>query len=537
VIAAYRGLDVLEKLQAFQVVRELLDSTDYRRFYQLVAYYERELGGEWPSIVERVAGGGMVVALKYGADPAPVLLVIQGTDEAAVQKFFDLTLQVVEQELARQESKEKVERANYRDVSVVAVGKEFRAAVVGSALVVSNKDDAIKMALDLHRDGPAASLVQNPKVEQARQMLPAEPLAFLWANLEPTRQLPMAKEAFELPRDFFPTTVLLGGYLDVIGRAPFVAVGLHQQDNALILRTRLPAGRKGLPEGLAVHVPPAGQPGTRGLLEPKNVLFSTSFYLDLGKFWTERAKLFTKQQVKDFEQFDQTLARNLAGTKFSDFLTWSGAYHRFVSAAQTDYGAGYTTKPKQPIPAFAFVSEMRDPERFGKGVEGALRLAALAASTQVGLKLVEEKHGDFTLITYRFPENRRLPNDTLDLRFNFSPCFVVVGNQFVASSTVALGRELIEMLAKEAKAETKKGANAAVRTRLYGAGVAAVLQTVEPNLLTQAILDQALPPSQAKEEVKKGLELLRQLGPLQVEDVYGNKEFRLDIRLNLGKKK
>src|SRR5205814_1660594 len=37
-------LDTFKQLQQFAAVKELLDSTQYRRFYQFIAYYEKELG-------------------------------------------------------------------------------------------------------------------------------------------------------------------------------------------------------------------------------------------------------------------------------------------------------------------------------------------------------------------------------------------------------------------------------------------------------------------------------------------------------------
>ena len=48
----------------------------------------------------------------------------------------------------------------------------------------------------------------------------------------------------------------------------------------------------------------------------------------------------------------------------------------------------------------------------------------LGETNNMILKLVEEKHGDLTLVGYRFPEDVPLRGDTNDLRFNFSPCFV-----------------------------------------------------------------------------------------------------------------
>lgn len=367
---------------------------------------------------------------------------------------------------------------------------------------------------------------------ESSKLLPKGPLASLWLNLEGLKAYPQAKEVFVLPRNDANLTVLFGGWLDVVGRSPYLTAGLYQQQDGFLTTLRLPRGREGQPEALSVHVPPGDQPGSRPLLQPKNVLFSTSYYLDVAQFHLQRSKLFNEQQVKLYEDFDKNSGRFLAGGQFSKLLTQAGPYQRFVAAHQTK--RGYKTEPKQQIPAFALVVELREPEAFSKSMDAVLRGAALLAGTQFSLKLVEEKHGDLTVVGYRFAEDKPLKADVNDTRFNFSPCYVTVGNQFVASSTLELGHELIDLLKKEAEAKPKPSP-AAVRTRAYGKGGAAFLRGIEDQLVAQTILDQAVAPDKAKEQVRALLDLLSRLGGASTEVYYGDKDFRFDVRLHLGK--
>ena len=57
-VEALYYLDTVKKLQEFTSVKELLDSTSYRRFYKLVAYFEKELGAKWPELLDQLSGGG-----------------------------------------------------------------------------------------------------------------------------------------------------------------------------------------------------------------------------------------------------------------------------------------------------------------------------------------------------------------------------------------------------------------------------------------------------------------------------------------------
>jgi hypothetical protein len=531
-IEAFTTLEQLKQLQKFEAIRELYDSTNYHRFFQLVAYFEKQLGHPWPELLDRLAGGGALLGIKFAPDPAPALFIIQSKDEALLRKFAKLGLEVVEQELARKESKDRIEKGTYRDVETVRIGKEFHAAVAGSALLISNVDYGLKHAIDLYRDGDAKSLARSAKVAEARKVLPPGPLASLWVNLEPAHENPQLKPLFEQPNNQPALTVLFGGWLDVARRSPSLCAGFYRDPDGFLTTVRLPRGREGMPGELAAHVPPADSTGVLPLLEPKGVLYSSSYFLDVSKLWEHRAKLLNPKQLKDLEEFNKNSGRFLAGTRLSELLTQAGARQRIVVVNQ--HKPGYKKTPEQRFPAFAFVVEMREPEAFAKSMDPIMRGIGFLASTQVQLKLVEEKHGDYTIVGYRFPEDGEFKADVNDVRFNFSPCYVVVGDQFIACSTLELCHELIDLVQKEDRSGKKGGATAA-RSRLYSAGGADALQVNEDQLIAQTILGQALAPDRAREEVRAFIDWVRDLGAVQTESGYGAHDFRYDLRIKLGK--
>jgi hypothetical protein len=526
---AYTTLAPVQSFLDLQPVREYYDSTNVRRFYQLVAYLEKELGGQWPDLVDRLAGNGVVVAAKFGPEPAPVLLVIQGKNEALTSRFAQIALQIAEQEIARQEGKDRPEKGTYRGLETIHIGAKFHAATAGAALLVSNTESTLHQALDLSLDGSQKSLCGNSELADARKLLPPDPLANVWLNLEIVRKAPQAKDVFALPRNDANLTVLAGGLLDVVGRAPYLAAGLYRQGNGLALTFGMPRGREGMPEALTVHVPPTGVPGSRPLLEPKGVIYSSSSYLDLSQFWDQRGKLFTEKQIEGFEEFEKNSGRFLGGTRLSQLFQQAGAYQRLIVANQAS--PGYKTKPHQGIPGFALVLEMRDPEGFTKTVDPILRTIALLTGQSAKLKLVEEKQGETTIVGYRFPEDRKLKGDDTDFRFNFSPAFASVGNQFIASSTFELARDLVGLLEKEAKNSLSASNPLTSHSKVYAEGGAEYLQGIEDFLLTQTILDQAVPPTSAREQVKALIAWVRQLGVLETSVNYGPQDFRFEVRL------
>jgi len=173
---------------------------------------------------------------------------------------------------------------------------------------------------------------------------------------------------------------------------------------------------------------------------------------------------------------------------------------------------------------------MKEPEAFSKSMDTILRGVALLVGSQAKLKLVEEKHGDYTLVGYRFPEDVPLKGDVADIRFNFSPCFVAVGKQFLAASTIELGHELIDILEEEAKSPGKPIKSSSMQ-RVYSSGGAEYLKSLEDLLVTQVILGQAATAESAKAQVKDFLAWIRKLGAVEIETVYGDKDSRIDIRL------
>ena len=69
-----------------------------------------------------------------------------------------------------------------------------------------------------------------------------------------------------------------------------------------------------------------------------------------------------------------------------------------------------------------------------------------------------------------------------------------------------------------------------MRLRFYPAGGADFLQASEDQLLAQTILDRALAPTEAKEQVKKLIDIVRKSGTLEIEQTYGAKDFRYEIK-------
>jgi hypothetical protein len=531
-IEALLAFEPLKQLPETAPVREFYDSTNVLRFKKLVAFFEKELGSPWPELLDRLAGAGAVFALKQDSDSpkASFLMVIEGRDPSGVAKFFALSTEIIDQELGRQEAKEKFERSTHRGAPTIQVGNEFHAASTGPVILISNTKKTLHAAISRVLNNEFSSTAASNMAE-AQKSLPPIPLAWGWLNLETIRKTQQGKEVFAQPRNEPALTVAFGGWLDMARRARFLCGGLYPDQRGFRATVQMPAGRNGMPAELSVHVPPSEQAGALPLLEPKGVVVSSSYYLDLSKFWSERTKLFNPQQVKAFEEFEKKSGPFLLGNRFGKLLAQAGTHHRFLVTDNSDKYAGQGAKEAKLRLGYALVLDARD-KQFNKAVASMLRAAALLAGTQVKLQLVEEKHGSTTLVGYRVPEEflNRPENRNGPLSYITSPCFAAVGDQFVVSSTMELGREMIGLLEREAAEKSKGTHPLSTQTWVYASGAAGLLRAAEDQLIGQAILNQAVNSAEAKEQLDKTIDWVGRLGQLRIEAQYGQCDFHLDIR-------
>jgi hypothetical protein len=522
-------LDVFKKLQDLEAVRELYDSTNVRRALQLVSYFEKQLGAPRYELLDRLAGGGIALGVRFQNEPGTAVLVIQSRDEQLLRRFVKLAMELTKQELARQESPDVVKTGSHRGVETVQLTEKSFLAVIGSALVISNTSNGIKTAINLHLDGATTSMANPAALAEARKLLPAHPAAWLWVNLKPVHDNPVFKGIIEQTKDNGTGPIFYGGLFNIAARSPFLCVALNQQPNEFAVTLRFPRGRQGMPEAVLLQSPDKSS-GSLLLLEPPNTLLTASYYLDLANYWSRRKTLLTPPELKGLEQLDKQSGFFLGGTKLGKLLQQTGPHQRLVVAHQAK--PGYKIVPAQRFPAVALVLEMSDPE-FARSAESVLRAAALFGTFQFSLKLVEETHGGHKIVGYRFPEDGKVPKDVGNLRFNASPCLVKVGNQFVVSSTIELARDLVDVLAKESS--TPAVNPSPLRVKANSAGAAAALQSAEEQLLTQAILGQALAPDDARQQVQGFIALVERLGTFHLQTHYGRNEFHVDVRLKLSK--
>ena len=515
-------LEAFEQAQTLAQYKQLYDSPTVRQLLKLLAFAEKELGAEWPDLLDQLAGAGIAVGIQFGNN-APALAVVCGTDAKQAERAFDFGIRTLNEEMARQGGKDAVKVERDGDAVIVQFG-DFHFARIRSTFLASNNADHLKKALELARRTPKDKIPPHKARRDMAKILPRDPLAWVWVDFAAIKESKEAKDFFDATRQDFIQTLGAGSTIDCLRRSEFVALGLYQEANAYRLRVRFPAGREGMWTDLALHVPPKGAPGSLPLLDPPGTIYSQSFYLDLGYMWKNRERMITGDAKKDFEKAEKQISRFIPGDfKLGELVQMWGPYHRIVVANHDR--RPYKTEPGLKLPAFGYVATMRDP-KFGENIGPVLQGAALVGTLQFGMKSAEVQHEGVALMSYRFPENKELAEDTANIRYNFEPCFAIVGDEVVIASTVELGKKLIA----ELKKPRPKSSPSLWQGKAAAAAATYVLGGGEPDtLITDAVLGRGVSLSQARQEVDQLTTWIGTLGSARIELDMTSTEYRLDV--------
>ncbi|HEY2787762.1 MAG TPA: hypothetical protein VGJ05_22585 [Fimbriiglobus sp.] len=523
VIETLQSLPPLQAAKSFPQVRAVYESPGAKQFFQLLSHYEMELGAKWPELLDKLAGGGIAFGFDVLQDPAPTLLVVRGTDEAATAKALAILVHVVEDD-----GQTKVTHSTRHGAETVAIGPDLVLARVGPLVYVANKPAILDAGLALAESkNPADSVTANPTVAAAKAAVGPHPLAWAWLDFAAVKRTPKGKDFFENTRKDLFQTLVFGSSADAARRSDYLAAGFTRTADGLRFQLTLPAKRAELAKELGIHVPPVGTPGSLPLLEPTGVVYSQSFYLDLGKLWTDRKTIINDEVRGQLEKAEKQISRLLPGTTLGKLLQEAGPYHRIVFGYTGENL--YATEPGRPIPVPAYVLSTRDP-KFSKSMDGVLRTAALLAGGQFGgLKQHEEVIDGIHVVEYRFNEKPTKPVDDPDgIRFNLEPCFAAVGDSFVVAGSPGLLKKLIPELKKPAAG----GSPAVWRNKIYGAGGAAFLTAHPDPIITETVLSQGVGLAEAKRQVAGLTTWLATLGTAEITIEHGKDAYTLKVEWN-----
>ena len=512
--------ELFPEWRKIQVVQDYYDGTSARRFFQLLSYFEKELGQDRLELLDQLTGGGAVLTGR-ATEPSTFLAIVKAKDADLLKRFVALSRKVLEQELSRQEGKPSLKLRKHQGVEILQLDK-FNLAVRGEFMIAASDRKLLEQALDLCLGGKGDRLIENPRFKEASKDKTSGSLAWGWIDWEEVKKISQVKSGIEQIGGDPLTFLVVGGIADVVKRTPWIGAELTREQQNLRFVLRMPRGREGMPPIMSALVP-ASQKCSLPLLKPSQAISSTSFYLDFAHFWDHRDKFLNQEDLKEIEKGEKFIAPFLGGKTLGELFKKLGPYYRFIATQPSE-----PSKTNGKLSAFgnsvALVVDLRDPS-FGANISKILRGAALAGTVTLGMKMKEEEYHGHKLVSYSFNPKTKVNDDPENIRLTLSPCFAQVGNQFMVSSTLPLGKELIDLLDKENRSVFH---GASTHMQHYAPGLANGLQSVEETLTAYMILSQGLTLSAARQECKNLINLVRRLGQAETTLHYGPNSFRLE---------
>jgi hypothetical protein len=444
--------DIVGLLDSIPQFRQFTQSDQFAQLRAVVSYIETKLGTNWRKAIGDLTGGGAVFAVRPG-QPDYVLFVVRAKDADLLRRTNDLLIELAEQDALDKGRESPVKKKEYKGVMAWSVGKDEYHALIGDTIVLSNKSEGLKAALEMNAGEGPASVANDELWRRARDRAPADRVAWAFVRMDVLRQAGIAKEFYQekAPNPALP--IFFGGLGHVASRAPYLAASLVLNDERLALRVEMPRDGELWPEQFRGFY--GATPGAEAAapLRPARTIASLSFYRDFKAMWDARERLVAAEALPGFTELEANVGPVLfGGREFSnEVLGEFGPHFRLVAAAQ-DFSRSKQV-PDIKLPAFALVAELKHPQEFGQELiiafHSVLGLAnvGLGQQSQPRFMLLNETYKGFDIQGARFFERAAAKSDAgVHLRQNFSPACTIAGRYFVLGSTVEIVKDVIDAL-------------------------------------------------------------------------------------------
>lgn len=499
-----------ERASQTDQMRAYLASDQYRQFQTVVRIVEGRLGVEWQTGLRELLGGGVHVS--FDPSQEALLVAIRSKRPELLQTLHEAIDELVTSTAQVAGRPSPVKSQEYKGRTGWTFAPNEAHVILGDVLLLSNKPDALKAAIDRLDDPALRSLADVTEFQQARAQHAGQS-GWGFVRLDAVRQIPNVQQALDAKSDNPVAEFLLGGVLDAFKHAPSLTAGLQVEAGRVALAFRMPRDAAQLaPSRAWFFAPEPG--GAPAPLAVPGAIGSISAYRDLGGLWAAREELFNEAIAAQFAQVDASFGLFFSGRDFGpEVLGEVGPRLQVVVAAQTFDGDGPT--PAIKLPAEALVGELKNAEEFYPQLLaayqtfiGAINLGN-AQNGQPRMLLGTETYRGAEISKATFMTDPGASLDNAPMQFNFSPSFARAGDRFVFGSTVGIVRSCIDALAApDAAAPTAENFGLEVDA----AAVALALDANRDLLISQNMLSEGLTLEQAGERFRALLDVVRLFG-------------------------
>ncbi len=518
-------------------VHKALEGEQVRKLKAVADLIADKLGTTPEAALRDLTGGGLVLAVEAEPGKKPAAFLVVTPDDPKILKTFSATLvDLARQDAAGKGQPDPVKTVEYRGLTGYLVGNAGY-AIIKDRLLITNQAEAGKAVIDRALDGPPGTLADDPAWKARRAEVKTDALAWGFARLERLRELDPKRFGGASDKPKPPPTLLVGGWIEAIRKAPWVSASLTWTEDRLAADLQLPVAQGGRDAAFKGFFPPKESGAAIPITVP-GMVASVSLWRDLTALWDARADLLRPEDVQNLAKLDTLAGQFFGGRDFgTGVLGALGDEWRLVVALQDE--TRLNPVPDVKLPAFALIAELKpDDDDFAQRLKVAFQsfigLANLgAAQTKAPpLELGSETFEGVTIATSHFMPAKARPGDDakapVHQRHNFSPSAAQVGNYFLISSSQVLARDLVKALKTPAKA-----GEATLLAEADGDALARLIERNRNRLAMQNMLEKGHDKDQAEAEIEFLATLLRYFGHgrLSVRDGSDATQVGLDFTL------
>lgn len=506
---------------------------EFQQMVHMVAFLESKFGTDWKTALRRMTQGGVTLAALPGDS---VLLVVDAADAKLLHDLHEVAVSLARSDAVQKGKADPVVSADYRGVTGWTLGAGEAHAIVGNRLLLANKAETLRAAIDLQTGDSGAALAGVPAYRAACEAQ-ADAAALLYVNTGVLKQLPGALDGLKQQRNPLGS-LLLAPLLESLAGSNWLSLGIRPKENTLVMELATDAQAGEGPGRFAL--PASADQGAPVMLHVPRQMAGMSLYRDFHAFYAAKDELFP-QRTSELIFFENMMGIFFTGRDLTEevFAELQPEVRVAVAGQQYDPAVG---TPQTPIPGFALVFRMKDPKRFGPVMEEAYQKAlglvnfTRGQKAEPGMIIDRTTHGEVKYTVARFSPGPDDDPAALDLRFNFQPTLAMPGEYVILSSSESLARDLIDAVSQPSDAQAGPLAGVHTCVELEGVALGELALANRENLIRQNMLEEGSTHEVAEASINGLLAVLQRIGrtTLRIGQTQGHAQARLEITLNPG---
>ena len=304
-------------------VAEILAHPDYKKALEapqaqevlkVLQLVEDKLGMKWRPAVNKLTGGGIYVG--FDLPSLGVAVLTKSTDPELAKKAIDTVLELARADAASNGRGDPVSTDEHKGFKIYSVGP-VQYVNLGPYLVTTNKPLLTRLVIDTFKE-ENPSLASDEQFQEVIKARPANPTAWVYADLRPVRALGILKTALNKKSDNPPAEILAGGILGALPDAPYATAWLEVDQGRIALSASVPGDAPALAKKREFFFGADGKGNALPLLNPKETALSISTFRDFSSMWKNAPDLFDDGVNAGFAAAESQLTTLFAGRNFRD---------------------------------------------------------------------------------------------------------------------------------------------------------------------------------------------------------------------------